>query len=329
MIKDFIKPVIGAFIVIIVLSAGGFINNSINDRFDNSYDLTLNTNLEVKNDDALHMFVDNTVVKRDSYINDDMIRGCYYGLFINETDKEVLVAKNVHKRIYPASMTKLVTASVVCDKLEDGTIKLDDVVTVDKHYDLSSEGVGPCDLSRGCQITVKNLMYGLMLYSNNYYALILADYIAGDTTAFSDLMNQKMINIGATNSHFVNPHGLDHPDHYTTAYDVYLIIKEAYSHDLIKEIDSCGSSYTYSYLNPAGNEIVIDISATSFFALGKVPLPAGYNIACWKTGTTDAAGNALALYLTKDGKDYIAIASNPESKPELYSAMVKMMNMAK
>lgn len=327
MVKDFIKPLVTMIIVIIVLSSGAFINNKIDDKYNNTYDLNLNTELVVQDDDALHMFVNNAVVKKDEQINDNLTAGCYYSLFIDEDDKNVLVAKNAHKRMYPASLTKLMTALIVCEKIEDGSISLDDVVTLEKSYDLSSEGVGPCEIGYGCKITVKDLMYGLLLQSNNYYAIILGEYVAGDITSFCDMMNQKAAVIGATNSHFVNPHGLDHPDHYTTAYDIYLIIKEAYSHELIRQIDSV-NTYTYSYLNQADNEVVVDISATSFFALGIVPLPAGYTIECWKTGTTDAAGNALALYLTKDDKKYIAIASNPESKTELYSSIVKMLNLA-
>ena len=168
------------------------------------------------------------------------------------------------------------------------------------------------------------MLYTLLIQSNNYYALILADYVAGSESAFCDLMNEKAKFIGATNTHFANPHGLDDVNHYTTAYDMYLIIKEAYSYNVIKEIDE-HTSYNYIYYNSGGNPIEVDISATNYFLSGGAKLPANYKIKVWKTGTTDGAGNCLTMYLEKEGKEYVMVASCGESKPLLYDAIVTML----
>lgn len=257
-------------------------------------------------------------------VNSDFFSDCYYALLINDTDNAALVAKDVHKRMYPASLTKIMTGIIVCDKVESGELSLDDMVTVNHHYDLTYEGVGACPISYGSSISLKNLLYALMLESNNYYALIIADYVAGSESAFCELMNQKAMSIGATNTHYVNPHGLDNPNHYSTAYDTYLIIREAYTHDIIKDIDTF-DYYAYSYTNGSGYTIETDATPTNKFINGGATIPAGYNILTWKTGTTSAAGNCLAMYLEKAGKLYVAIASSPDSKAVLYDNMVKLL----
>ena len=99
-------------------------------------------------------------------------------------------------------------------------------------------------LKAGCTITVRNLIYGLLMRSYNDYAMILAEYVSGDVSTFCERMNNKAFQIGATGSHFVNPHGLHEDDHYITAYDMYLILQEAEKYDIIREVDTY-NSFTY------------------------------------------------------------------------------------
>lgn len=265
-----------------------------------------------------------TVVQRNDNKNASLFPDCYFVLFLSETDHEVYAAKNVHQRMYPASMTKFVTAMVICDKIKAGEIGFEDTVTVSKNYDLTYEDVEPCHLKYGDKIRVKDLLYGLLLESNNYYALILADYVSEDTSAFCSLMNQKAYSIGATNTHFANPHGLDNQDHYSTAYDIYLITKEAYTYDIIRDIDSVGQ-YSFTYYDSSNAPVGIDVDATNFFVRGKADLPTSYHIEIWKTGTTTGAGNCLAMYLTRDGKEYFVVASSGESKNVLYDALIQLL----
>jgi D-alanyl-D-alanine carboxypeptidase (penicillin-binding protein 5/6) len=274
--------------------------------------------------DTVNQALHNTVVYRDDNTNSKLFDDCYYALLIDDTDKEVYASKNAHRRMYPASMTKLVTASVICDKFESGELSPDDVVTITNSYDLTSEGIGVCDLTPGCRIKVKDLMYGLLLQSNNYYALILAEYVAGDVSSFCKLMNEKAYSIGATNTHFVNPHGLDDPNHYTTAYDIYLIVKEAYSHEFIRTADTY-DKYSFSYQNSTGEYVAADVEATNLFMTGYASMPANFHVEVWKTGTTTGAGNCLTMYLTRDDHTYIVVASSGESRAVLYDSIIKLL----
>ena len=190
--------------------------------------------------------------------------------------------------------------------------------------DLTAEDVAPCQLHRGYTISVKDLLYGLMLESNNYYALYLAEYVGGDIQSFCDRMNQKALELGATNTHFMNPHGLDDPNHYSTAYDMYLIVKEVHNHQILRDIDGF-DTYTYTFFDSIGAAIDTECTATNLFVTGEVSLPATFHLESWKTGTTDGAGNCLAMYLTKDGKDYVVVASSGNSKADLYNSIIRLL----
>ncbi len=325
-LKDFLKKLIAVLLVVIVFAGLAILNNSISNPYSRKvdFDYSVKRLQTTYTEPELVGVNTDTVVTRDASVNAEQYPECLFALMVGDDDNQVYVAKNAHRRMYPASMTKLMTASVVCDKLESGIISLDDQVTLERNYDLTSEGVRPCELHKGYTISVNDLMYGLLLESNNYYALILADYIAGDEESFCKLMNEKAASIGATNSHFANPHGLDNKDHYTTAYDIYLIIKEAESHTLIRTIDAL-ESYEYTYRTAEGAPVDAETAATNYFKNGNAELPAGVTMDVWKTGTTDGAGNCLAIYFIKDGKRYVAVASCLTSKPELYSAMVRML----
>lgn len=323
-IVDLFKSVVILAVIVLIFAVLIKVNNKISSpHSDEKYIIPVAVNGTISQGE-LDMSFDDTVLYRDNNINSELFDDCYYALLINETDKYAYASKNAFKRMYPASMTKLVTAMVVLDKVNEKQISLDDVVKVTNSYDLSGRGGGINQLGIGSEITVKDLLYNLLIHSDNYYALILADYVAGSESAFCDLMNEKAYSIGATNTHFANPHGLDEVNHYTTAYDMYLIVKEAESYSVINDIDS-RQNYNYVYTNAAGVPIEVDIEATNYFLNGAAQLPSNYIIKVWKTGTDIGAGNALCMYLEKDGKDYVMVASSGVSKPVLYDAVVAML----
>ncbi|MGN0367232.1 MAG: D-alanyl-D-alanine carboxypeptidase family protein [Wujia sp.] len=326
--KEFVRNciifVLAAFFILIVCVINNHVSHAYPDLDDHSYVvehlLYQSNGVDFRNDD--------TVVYREDCTQAQFYPDSYFTLLVNESDHKVLAAKNVHQRMYPASMTKVMTAIVVADQLEAGNIRMDDMVTVKQHYDLTSRDVAPCPLYAGFQISVKDLLYGLMIESNNYYALILADHIGGGEEGFVALMNEKATEIGATNSHFMNPHGLDDVNHYTTAYDMYLIMKEAYSHDVLREIDQY-DTYEYYYLDSNGVAVDMESESTNMFITGEVSLPATFEIELWKTGTTSGAGNCLAMCLKKEGKSYIVVASSGESKQNLYDSIIKLLCLIK
>jgi D-alanyl-D-alanine carboxypeptidase (penicillin-binding protein 5/6) len=155
---------------------------------------------------------------------------------------DFLFAKNENAKQYPASSTKILTALIV---IESGD--LDHLVTVD----LADTKVEPSSLGLkpGEQYTRRQLLFGLLLKSANDVAMALARDNAGSVSAFAEKMNLRAAQLGATSSHFVNPHGLHDPNHYTTAHDLVLIGRAAMQQPLFREIVS---TVYYTWRAPSG-----------------------------------------------------------------------------
>ena len=132
----------------------------------------------------------------------------------------VLYEKNAYEKVPMASTTKIMTCILV---LENGN--LNDIVTVSKNSaKVSGSTLG---LKENMKISVNDLLYGLMLRSGNDCAIALAEYISGNVENFSNVMNKKSSELNLQNTHFVTPHGLDDPNHYTTAYDLAILTNYA------------------------------------------------------------------------------------------------------
>ncbi|MGI6174587.1 MAG: serine hydrolase [Christensenellales bacterium] len=148
------------------------------------------------------------------------------GVVLMDLDTGKVLAQNgAHKRVYPASTTKILTCLVA---LENG--ELNDVVTCSANVlpfvDPHSSNI---QLATGEKMTLRDLLYGLMLKSGNDAAIAIAEHIGGSVEGFADMMNARAQEIGMADSHFVNPHGFDDDDHYTTAYDMAILTREALS----------------------------------------------------------------------------------------------------
>lgn len=304
------------------------VRNNLRDTYPSEDKIDLLVDEKLQNVESLDLCMDETSIAMDDQTNSQLFEDCYYAILIDDTSKEVLASKNPYKRIYPASMTKLMTAMVVCDQIEEGKISLDDEVTISKNYYLSTPGAGNCDFSPGYRISVKNLLYGLLIDSNNFYAIILAELCAGDEAEFCRMMNEKAKELGATGTNYSNSHGLDDPNHYTTPYDTYLITKAANEYEIIRDIDSL-STYSYVYYDNYNNPVEKDIESTNLFFTDKFSLPANVTMQSWKTGTTKGAGNCLSMFVQKDGKEYYVLAAAGDSKTVLYDAMVRLICLIK
>lgn len=155
---------------------------------------------------------------------------------------EFLYTKNPDAKEYPASSTKILTALIV---IEAGN--LDQIVTVapeDTKVEPSS-----LDLKPGQEFTRRQLLFGMLLKSANDVAMCLARDNAGSVPAFAEKMNLRAAELGATSSHFVNPHGLHDPNHYTTAHDLVLIARAAMQQPLFRQIVS---TIYYTWRTPTG-----------------------------------------------------------------------------
>lgn len=186
-----------------------------------------------------------------------------------------------------------------------------------------------CGLYPGGQVKLYDLLCGLLLKSGNDCGVAIAEYISGSVEAFAELMNEEAKELGATGTHFVNPHGLHEDDHYTTAYDLYLIFNACIQNDTFKEIISM-SSYTMSIGDAAGNTHSLEVLPTNYYSLGKTEAPEGIKVFGGKTGTTDQAGCCVILYSEDmEAHPYISVIMGAEDKAFLYQEMNRLLEAEK
>lgn len=241
-------------------------------------------------------------------------------------EQRVLHAEHIHERIYPASTTKIMTAYLA---LKYG--ELTDVVTI------SENAVGvPLDSSRagfkaGDQVTLDVLLYSLMLPSGNDSAVAVAEHISGSVEEFAKLMNSEAKKIGATNSNFVTPHGYHDENHYTTAYDLYLIFNECVKYEKFLDIVS-SAEFTTEVQQANGTYRNVTWKQSNQFVNGIIEIPDGVTVVGGKTGTTNEAGSCLILYsnINDSSEDkaspYISIIMGAETKPILYKNMSNLIS---
>ncbi len=229
--------------------------------------------------------------------------------------KEVLYAQDIHTKSYPASITKIMTAILA---IKNGD--MDDVVTINKSDIDLEDGSQVCGFEVGDMVTMDELFHGLLVYSGNDAAMAIARHIGGSVDHFVEMMNEELQTIGATNTHFVNPTGLHDKDHYTTAYDIYLMLNEALNYDYF--IDTMQLS-VYNLSVTRGSETVqIHLDATDHYLTGEESAPAGITVLGGKTGTTTDAGSCLAILSQNEyGAPYISIVLKAPTKSVLYTDM--------
>lgn len=249
----------------------------------------------------------------------DALAACFFKL----DTKEVLYAKNVHEKLYPASTTKIMTALVALDKAED----LEAQTTVSKEaITFHESGVSKADLKEGDVLTMHQLLYALLTVSANDAANVIAEAVGGSSEAFVELMNAEAQKIGATNTHFVNPNGLHNEEHYTTVYDLYLMFQEAMKHDEFIEILKT-ASYEASYAAADGSPVTKTWASSNLFTKGDVTVPEGVSAVGGKTGTTSAAKSCLVqLFEDAQGNSYVAIILGCEDRAKLYQEMQSFLS---
>ncbi|MBQ9927786.1 MAG: D-alanyl-D-alanine carboxypeptidase [Lachnospiraceae bacterium] len=235
--------------------------------------------------------------------------------------KETVYAKNVHEKLYPASLTKVMTALVA---LKHGSTDM--LLTASENVTNLESDAQTCGIKPGDQMTLTQALHVLLINSANDAAIMIAEGIGGSVEGFAELMNQEALALGATNTHFVNPHGLSDDNHYTTVYDIYLIMNEAIKYDMFNNIIGM-SSYSTVYSDKEGNSKELNVKSTNLFLHGEKESPAGVTVYGGKTGTTNAAGHCLVL-LSRDtsGNPYISVILRADSRDELYTQMSELLN---
>lgn len=227
-------------------------------------------------------------------------------LLVEANTGEVLHDQNAHEKNFPASITKVMTALVVLEAVDDGRISLDDQVTASETAAALPAGASTAGIKAGDVLTVRELLYCLLIPSANEAGNILAEHVSGSIENFVQEMNDRATSLGCENTHFMNPHGLHHDDHYTTAWDIYLFTSAAMKYDLFMTI--CGTkSHEVPYVRDGAvqkrtirttNALISNWFQTSYL------YPDAKGI---KTGNTGEAGRCLVSCAERGGRMLVSV----------------------
>ena len=236
----------------------------------------------------------------------------------------MMYSRNALAVLYPASMTKVLTAIVAVKNSSP-----DAVFTADESCVFTEGDVQKIGLKSGDSMTMDQALHLLLIYSANDVAQLIAVNIGGSTEKFAEMMNEEAKAIGATNSHFVNPHGLHDDNHYTTAYDMYLIFNEAVKYDEIVQVIS-SVNYSTEFKHGDGSPATFSCDNTNRFLKGSVVAPLNVNVVGGKTGTTLAAGGCLVM-LSKDsgGNNYISCVMKGKTIDVTYEKTASLLKLIK
>lgn len=241
------------------------------------------------------------------------------GLF-DVNRNEVIYAKNIHERLNPASLTKIMTALIA---IKYGNT--DDTIVCSENVKIEESGATVCGLKKGDTLTLNQALHALLINSANDAAVAIAEHIGGSVEGFAAMMNEEAVALGATNSHFVNPHGLTENEHYVTAYDMYLMMNSAMQYELFNQIIQM-REYSTIYYDANGGEKEMEFKSTNLFFREDYSAPDKITVIGGKTGTTNAAGNCLIL-LTKDtsGNPYISVMLKASERGLMYEEMTDLL----
>ena len=300
-------------------------NAAVPDPFDSAAALT-GYGIVKKPEEESIFFADNLCVTNGENLNTDKVHSYVAmaaGVF-DATTKETLYKQDIFKKVYPASTTKILT--LLC-AIKHGD--LSKTVTCSENIKNIDSDSSVAGLNVGDQLTIRQLSYGLMLPSGNDAAIAIAEGVSGSVEAFAELMNKEAQSLGATHSHFVNPHGLQDTNHYLTVYDMYLIFNEALRYqDFTDVIQS--PSYLCKYLDKDGNKVEKTWRNTVRYVSGSEDDPKGIEVIGGKSGTTGSAKYCLVIYSKNEADhDIISMVYGADARVNLYLLMREILYYAK
>lgn len=212
---------------------------------------------------------------------------------INGATGDVVLSKNIGQRHAMASTTKIMTAILAIENSNP-----DDIITVSANA-ANQEG-SAAYIEENMQIYMKDMLYGLMLNSGNDAAVAIAEHISGSVEMFAELMNEKCVQLDLRNTHFVNPNGLDDPNHFTTAADLAKLARYAMQNETFREIVATQTMQ----IKPINSDITLYFSNHNKL-LGSYEGATGI-----KTGYTQSTGRCLVSAAKRDGMEFIAVTLN-------------------
>ena len=231
---------------------------------------------------------------------------CQAALLVDYNTGSILYAKNEHQELYPASLTKIMTALLVLEAVEGGQLSLSDELTASRSA--MTAGLAEDGSTAGIQVgevmTVGEYLICMLVVSANEACNVLAEAVSGSVDAFVASMNEKAAELGCENTHFVNPTGLHDSQHYTSAWDMYLITRAAMEYDDFMRICDTGTAHIpATNLSEARTLHTTNYLIDGWRSLGYLNSDA-HGI---KTGSTDAAGHCLVSSAERGSLHFVSV----------------------
>lgn len=234
------------------------------------------------------------------------------GLLMDASTGKVLMAQNAHEKLYPASVTKIMTLLLVTEAIDSGKISITDTVTASR--EACSKGGSQIWLEEGEQMTVDELLKAAAVASANDACEALGEYVAGSSTAFVKMMNERAKELGMNDTNFENCTGLDDTaeNHKTSAYDIALMSRELLKHQRI-------TNYTTIWMDSlrGGETELVNTNKLVRFYEGATGL---------KTGTTSKAGCCVSASAKRDGLHLIAVVLGSDTSDDRFSSARAMLD---
>lgn len=245
----------------------------------------------------------------------DLASNAKSAIIIEPTTGKIIFEKNSNERLEPASMTKIMTLLLTFEAIDNGRVSLDDMVNISKRAE--DMGGSQMFLEAGSNIRLEEIIKGVSIASANDGAIALAEFIGGSVENFVDMMNKKVEDLGLSNTHFVNPHGLHADNHYSSAYDMAIMASNLISHEKVLSYTSIYEDY---FNKPDGSRTwLVNTNKLVRFLEGVDGL---------KTGYTSEAGYCLTATAKKGNVRYITVVMGEPSSDIRSSETANMLNYA-
>ncbi len=231
-----------------------------------------------------------------------------HAILIDTSNNEIIAYKDYSTRMYPASLTKIMTLIVAVENTEN--FDETELITSEMIEPMIEQDATRAGFAAGETPTITDLLYGLILPSGADASIALANHISGSESAFVELMNKKCQELGLKDTHFTNCVGLHNPEHYSTVQDMAIILQYAMQNDICRQVLT-----TYEYFiepteyNPEG----LTLTSTMFQRMSGDEME-GVTVKGGKTGYTDEAGQCLASFAEINGKEYVMVLANNISR---------------
>lgn len=234
-------------------------------------------------------------------------------ILLDATTGTILYKKNEHEKLAPASMTKVMSMLLIMEAIDHGSLSLEDEVVISENA--ANMGGSQVYLQAGEVYQVKELLKGIAVASGNDAVVAMAEKVSGTVEEFVKRMNERAKELGAVDTNFVNPHGLDAENHYTTAYDMALFAKELLKHPTILQYTSIYEDYLQKK------------DGSSIWLVNTNKLVRFYDgVDGLKTGFTTTAGYCLTATAKKNNLRLISVVMGAETSDKRSSDTTNLLN---